>query len=259
MFVKWNHRSSDKHFLLQTFITYAPKCTLDDSKKPKSQDDHLLNYGIWIIQFGLIMMQLNDTENKGDGERAVRNSKQLILFRTSKHAKKYAFEMFRLISKLKCQMTQQMAARTIHGRFVNWKGGKGGNCPNDLKQEHLVKFTKKLIRGVGAQKTEKAVNRATSAACGLQQIIEQFDKVSNVLPESTAHTYRNVESDIRDMIQIIQDLQVFEKKPGRAHPSFSSLPHCVFENIDIIKLEKWTKVTKKEVRKKSRCCMGSRV
>ena len=34
-------------------------------------------------------------------------------------------------------MTQQMAARTIHGRFVNWTGGKGGNCPNDLKQEHL--------------------------------------------------------------------------------------------------------------------------
>ena len=85
---------------------------------------------------------------------------------------------------------------------------------------------------MGAQKTEKAVNRATSAACGLQQIIEQFDKVSNVLPESTAHTYRNAESDIRDMIQILQDVQVFDKKPGRAHPSFSSLPHSAFENID---------------------------
>ena len=118
--------------------------------------------------------------------------------------------------KMKSQMTQQMVARTIHGRFVNWKGGKGGNSPNDLKQQHLVKFTKKLIRGMGAQKNEKAVNRTTSAACGLHQIIEQFDKVSNVLPESTAHTYRNAESDIRDMIQIIQDLQVFDKKPGRA-------------------------------------------
>ena len=73
------------------------------------------------------MMQLNGTENEGNGERAVRNSKLLILlFRTSKHAKKYAFEIFRLISKLKCQMTEQMAARTIHGRFVNWKVGKGG-------------------------------------------------------------------------------------------------------------------------------------
>lgn len=202
------------------------------------------------------MMQLNDTENEGDGERAVRNSKLLILlFRTSKHAKKYAFEIFRLISKLKCQMTEQMAARTSHGRFVNWKGGKGGNCPNDLKQEHLVKFTKKLIRGMGAQKTEKAVNRATSAACGLQQIIEQFDKVSNVLPESTAHTYRNAESDIRDMIQIIQDLQVLDKKPGRAHQSFSSLPHSAFENIDITKLGKWMKVTKKKLHGKQSLMM----
>ena len=241
----------DKHVLmLQTFIADATKCTLDDSKKPKSQDDHIFNYGIWIIQFGLIMMQLNDTENEGDGKRAVRNSKLLILlFRTSKHAKKYAFEIFRLISKLKCQMTQQMAARTIHGRFVNWTGGKGGNCPNDLKQEHLVKFTKKLIRGMGAQKTEKAMIRATSAATGLKQIIEQFDKVSSVSPESTAHTYRNAESDIKDMTRIIQDLQVFDKKPGRAHPSFSSLPHSAFYNIDMVKLEKWMKGTKKKLEK----------
>ena len=62
----------DKHLLmLQTFIADATKCTLDDSKKQKSLDDHILNYGIWIIQFGLIMMQLNDTEHEGDGERAV--------------------------------------------------------------------------------------------------------------------------------------------------------------------------------------------
>ena len=146
-------------------------------------------------------------------------------------------------------MTQQMAARTIHGRFVNWTGGKGGNCPNDLKQEHLVKFTKKLIKGMGAQKTEKAMIRATSAASGLQQIIEQFDKVSNISPESTAHTYRNAESDIRDMIGIILDLQVFDKKPGRAHPSFSSLRHSAFDNIDMVKLEKWMKSTKRKLEK----------
>lgn len=222
----------------------ATKCTLDDSKKRKSQDDSQLNYAIWVIQFGLIIMQMNDTENEGDGERAIRNSKLLLLlFRTGKRAKKCAFELFRLISKVKCQMTQQMAARTIHGRFVNWKGGKGGNCPNDLKQEHLVKFTKKLIRGMGAQKTEKAMNR------GLKQVIEQFDKVSNVLPESTAHTHRNAESDIRDMIRIIHDLHVFDKKPGKAHPTFPSLPRSAFENIDMIKLENWMKCTKQKLAK----------
>ena len=31
--------------------------------------------------------------------------------------------------------------------------------------------------------------RATSAASGVQQIIEQLDQVSNVSPESTARTY----------------------------------------------------------------------
>ena len=72
---------------------------------------------------GMVLLQMNDTEKEGDGERAIINSKVLLLlFRSTSMSKKYAFEMLRLISKVKCQLTKQMAARTIHGRFVNWKG-----------------------------------------------------------------------------------------------------------------------------------------
>lgn len=72
---------------------------------------------------GMMLLQMNDTENEGDGDRAIINSKVLMLmFRSTSRSKKYGFEMLRLISKVKCQMTDQMAARTVHGRFVNWKG-----------------------------------------------------------------------------------------------------------------------------------------
>ena len=72
---------------------------------------------------GMMLLQMNDTEKEGDGARAIINSKVLLLmFRSTSRSKKYAFEMLRLISKVKCQMTEQMAARTVYGRFVNWKG-----------------------------------------------------------------------------------------------------------------------------------------
>lgn len=87
------------------------------------KDDHLKNYALWVIQMGMMLLQMNDTEKEGDGERAIINSKVLLLmFRSTARSKKYAFEMLRLISKVRCQFTKKMAERTIHGRFVNWKG-----------------------------------------------------------------------------------------------------------------------------------------
>ena len=71
---------------------------------------------------GMLLLQLNDTEKEGDGERTIINSKVLLLMFRCTRSKKYAFKMLRLISKVKCQFTEKMAERTIHGRFVNWKG-----------------------------------------------------------------------------------------------------------------------------------------
>ena len=64
---------------------------------------------------GMMLSQMNDTEKEGDGERAIINSKVLLLmFRSTARSKKYAFETLRLISKLGCQFTKKMAERIIH-------------------------------------------------------------------------------------------------------------------------------------------------
>ena len=72
---------------------------------------------------GMLLLQLNNTEKEGDGERTIINNKlPLLMFRSTTRSNKYAFEMLRLISKVKCQFMEKMAERTIHGHFVNWKG-----------------------------------------------------------------------------------------------------------------------------------------
>jgi hypothetical protein len=51
-----------------------------------------MNYTLQVIQLGMFLMQLNDTEKEGDGERCLMNWKLLMLyFRARKRGMKYAF------------------------------------------------------------------------------------------------------------------------------------------------------------------------
>ena len=40
---------------------------------PSSEEDCYLNYGLQVIQLGMMLMQLNDTEAEGHGERSLPN------------------------------------------------------------------------------------------------------------------------------------------------------------------------------------------
>ena len=108
---------------------------------PSDPEDRVMNHGLQVMQLGVLLMQLNDTEKEGDGERALRNWKLLLLyFRARSRAKKYAYEAMRVISYTKAMLTEKMAARILYGQFVNIKGGQGNNVANDLKMETLNKI-----------------------------------------------------------------------------------------------------------------------
>ena len=48
---------------------------------------------------------------------------------------------------------------TVHGKFVNPKGGEGFDYANDLKMEHLVGDKEVSLRGLCGNKTLKTVQR----------------------------------------------------------------------------------------------------
>ena len=59
---------------------YTPPGTAQDQNgrnvsgiRSDSQDDRLLNYGLQVLQLGVMLMQLNDTECEGDGARSLIN------------------------------------------------------------------------------------------------------------------------------------------------------------------------------------------
>ena len=212
------------------------------------QDDRVFNHGLQVLQMGVFLMQLDDTEREGDGERMMRNWKVLLLFnRASKRGKKYAFEAMRLITNCRALYSEKMAHRIIHGMFVNPKGGEGKNYADDLKQEHLVNGNKVVLHDLRGNKTLKAVTRSTQASYGQEVLVENFDNQSNVSKNSTAHTYGNAKEDVIDMVASLHSLRPFKFTPHRSHKAFPNISKSPLDQIDPVLLDQWLTKNKRKL------------
>ena len=221
--------------------TAKPVPTLSNiPPQPLEKDDKVLNYGLQVLQLGTLLMQLHDTEKEGDGERNLRNAKLLMLyFRSRSRGMKYAFEMMRFLTCVKALYTEKMAHRVSHGQFVNWRGGAGKNVANDLKQEHLVKGHKAVLKGLVANKTLKAVERGTKASCGLKSISDNVDKQCHIAPDYTLHTSLGKQEDEKEMIQLVHGCRPFKFTAGRKHNSFPTMSRSALDQLDIVKFDTW--------------------
>jgi hypothetical protein len=95
----------------ESATTQENECTREHpSAKTKSSDeDGAMNYALQVIQIGVFLVQLNDTEKEGDGERCIMNWKLLMMyFRSRKRGMKYVFEAMRLITCTKALLTEQL-------------------------------------------------------------------------------------------------------------------------------------------------------
>ena len=156
---------------------------------PLEKEDGVMNYGLRILQMRFLLLELNDTEKEGDAERSLLNWKILMLyFRSRCRGMKYAFEATRYITMTKALYTERTAHRIIHVQFVNYKGGLGTNCANDLKMEYMIRNNKVILKGLCGNKTLKAIQRNTSTAYSIQKVIENVASQTPVSPNSSAHT-----------------------------------------------------------------------
>jgi hypothetical protein len=49
---------------------------------------------------------------------------------------------------------------------------------------------KKMIRSMGTNKAEKAIERASKASGGISKIVEAFEEQVNIYPKSGSHTHK---------------------------------------------------------------------
>ncbi|CAB3996161.1 Hypothetical predicted protein, partial [Paramuricea clavata] len=126
------------------------------------------------------------------------------------------FSIEMLINILQCEvlLSEAEAHCCKWAATVNWKGGVGRNIEIDLFQENRNCEMKKLIRSMGANKTEKAIERASKASGGVSKIVEAFEEGVNICPKSGSHTHKQSTDEEKIISVDLRSLTPFREEEG---------------------------------------------
>ncbi len=111
---------------------------VENITEPKNTDsDPTYNYHNARLQCGLLLTNIMDAVQEGDGDRLVRCYKMVLLFNYKFKHTKYAYLLLLFFAKIYALLSEKEAHLLVHNRFLNKKGGKGHNIPLDLHMEHF--------------------------------------------------------------------------------------------------------------------------
>ena len=144
----------------------------------------------------------------------------------------------------------QMQLRLQEASFVNKKGGKGKCVETDLAMEHSVRNAKDLIKGLGSNKTDKAIIRASLAADTVTAITRYYEHVLNVPKATDAHTKRVSEKDIETIHSKLRKLRPFRFTEGRCYNGMPQIGYTPFTRIN---REELTTALQRNI---NRVCLG---
>ena len=89
-----------------------------------SQDDRLFIYSLQVLQLGVMLMQLNDTEREGDGDHSLINCKLLMLyFCCWPRRMKYVYEAMRFITCVKASYSEKTFSVPLRQFYFSIKPG----------------------------------------------------------------------------------------------------------------------------------------
>ena len=106
--------------------------------------------------------------------------------------------------------------------------------------EHLNRLVKVAIKGLGANKTSKAIIRVGKAVGILSTAVQSFDGEIGVTTPSGLHSEKSMQND---MTKIVVQLQLLEctlfEKTEHTHNSFSKLHSNLIRTMNEEDVKKW--------------------
>ena len=106
---------------------------------------------------------------------------------------------------------------------VNIHGRQGKNIPCDLHMEHLNRECKGSFAGLGANITDNAIKRVGMSLHSSSKILENFDALNSIGPESGYQTVRSSEEDIAKLfMKMHMCFLTFLAEKHRNVPNFTS-------------------------------------
>lgn len=190
-------------------------------QSPATDSDSVYAYSSEVLSLGLLFLEFKDSIRPADGDRDFIVWKYfLLLFKASKRTN-YSIEAFTLLSQYHLILAPHLAEQLKWSRFINTQGLLGHNISCDLHMEHLNRQAK--IDGLGANKSQKAIQRTGKAIGTLTSTLDKFDMANSVAGVSGHHSVRSSEKDLCRVINQLVKSEVFDTKPGRTHKSFPKM------------------------------------
>ena len=100
---------------------------------------------------------------------------------------------------------------------------------------------------MGANKTTKAILRASQSGVGVHEIKWSFDKVTNIHRVSQTHSARSSVEDELMMLQDLRKLHPFRVVSGRYHAHFPDTAISTTANLDVGELFTWLERHKNQI------------
>lgn len=179
---------------------------IQDITSPEVKDD-IHDYVFQFMQWYFVVIQMKDSIKEGDIYRTNIVLKSMIsFFYSHSYLSKYLTECLDYILKTEIIFPSDLALRVRAASFVNPFGGAGKNKVADLHKENQVKSLKDLIKGLGANKTEKSIVAVPKAlpTINIDTIVKNFDCMVNENTVKTTHKTRSRDSDIKCLLQKLQ-------------------------------------------------------
>ena len=216
------HSVLDK-FIDEFLIIPASDCDEEGSSED-NEDDFVRNYSMCLLKYFFVYADLKDAVKEGNGKRLGTLHKQLLpLFKSMPGFNAYAVEMFINILQNEVLLSEAESHQCIWAATANWKGGQGKNIEIDILQENRNKDIKKEIWGMGANKTDKAIDRASRAAGGQRKIVENFEQQVGRGVQHSSHSHKSSATDESKVCRDLRDLKPFSFAPNRKHDSFPDI------------------------------------
>lgn len=208
--------------------------TISLSEHTDEDTDGLQNYVMQFLQWYFIILTMKDAIKEGDSCRTNISLKFCIpIFFSHSVLSKYLEECIDYILKTEIMLSEKMALKVKYGSFVNLSGRRGDNKAADLQKENEVLVLKELIRGLGSNKTEKAIVTITKAAHVVQDVVGNFDRMLNIRDKKMHHKKRSFQEDVNCILKELLPLKIWERTNGRKLENFQKIKVSPFI-VDII-------------------------
>uniref|UniRef100_A0A1X7TR30 DUF6589 domain-containing protein n=1 Tax=Amphimedon queenslandica TaxID=400682 RepID=A0A1X7TR30_AMPQE len=207
--------------------------SFDVRESPSNNEDKVLAYSKLLMSLGMIYLEYCDGIKEGDGMRVLRCWRYMLLIFKATGRTNYSIEAFNMLAQYHFLLSNRQKHQLIWGRFINVHGLPARNIPCDLYMEHLNRVVKEALKGLGANKTEKAMVYVGKAVGALDSVHKNYDYDNCINEGSGSHRAASFSKELRKVVKVLLNEKALQLTLNRTHKSFEG----IFNNDKYRKIE----------------------